>query len=274
MSVNKIDKPQPFLQWVGGKRKIVDQLVQFIPLNVNNYYEPFLGGGALFFHVRDKFKHYYLSDINLELVTSYNMIKKNPDKVSKLLDSHKEQHSKEHYYQVRSNNDSNDPTKITARFIYLNRYSFKGIYRVNINGTPAQTFSGRNYTKSDIASRLKQCSSLLAGTSIFATDFSFIEPQKNDFVYFDPPYHKSGEKFYTRLPFDESEQTRLRDFALELNNKRVKIMISNSDTPFIRNLYKNFNISTIKVKYSMSEHNKTVDEVVITNYTTTSLQRF
>ncbi|CAK6536966.1 MAG: site-specific DNA-methyltransferase (adenine-specific) [Candidatus Midichloria mitochondrii] len=85
-------------------------------------------------------------------------------------------------------------------------------------------------------------------------------------MYFDPPYHKSGEKFYTRLPFDESEQTRLRDFALELNNKGVKITISNSDTPFIRDLYKNFNISTIKVKYSMPEHNKTADEVIVTNY--------
>ncbi|WP_342256973.1 Dam family site-specific DNA-(adenine-N6)-methyltransferase [Rickettsia endosymbiont of Aspidapion aeneum] len=266
MSVKNSDKPQPFLQWVGGKRKIADQLIKFFPSILNNYYEPFLGGGALFFQVRDKFKHCFLSDINLELVTSYNAVKKNPDKVSKLLDSHKEKHSKEHYYQVRSNNDSNDPAKITARFIYLNRYSFKGIYRINIDGKPAQTFSGRNYSKSDIAFRLKQCSQLLSGTSICAMDFSFIEPQQNDFVYFDPPYHKSGEKFYTRLPFDENEQTRLRDFATELNDKNVKIMVSNSNTPFIRNLYKNFNISIIKVKYSMPEHNKISDEVVITNY--------
>ncbi|CAK6889138.1 Site-specific DNA-methyltransferase (adenine-specific) [Rickettsia helvetica] len=266
MSVKNLDKPQPFLQWVGGKRKIVDQLVKFIPERLNNYYEPFLGGGALFFHVRDKFKQCYLSDINLELVTSYNAVKTNPDAVSKLLDSHKTKHSKEHYYQVRANNDSSDPIKITARFIYLNRYSFKGIYRINIDGKPAQTFSGRNYSKSDIASRLKKCSSLLTGTYICAIDFSFIEPQKGDFVYFDPPYHKSGEKFYTRLPFDENEQTRLKDFATELNDKGVKIMVSNSNTPFIRNLYKNFNISTIKVKYSMPEHNKISDEVVITNY--------
>lgn len=107
---------------------------------------------------------------------------------------------------------------------------------------------------------------LLAGTSIYAIDFSFIEPQQDDFVYFDPPYHKSGEKFYTRLPFDENEQTRLRDFALELNNKNVKIIISNSNTPFIRNLYKNFNIRIIKVKYSMAENNKTSEEVIVTNY--------
>ncbi|KJV77779.1 D12 class N6 adenine-specific DNA methyltransferase family protein [Rickettsia hoogstraalii str. RCCE3] len=84
---------------------------------------------------------------------------------------------------MRANNDSSDPIKITARFIYLNRYSFKGIYRVNINGEPSQSFSGRNYSKSDIASRLKQCSSLLTGTSICAIDFSFIEPPQNDFVY-------------------------------------------------------------------------------------------
>lgn len=266
MSVNNLNKAQPFLQWVGGKRKIVDQLIKFIPAKLNNYYEPFLGGGALFFQVRDKFKQCYLSDINLELVTSYNVIKKNPDKVSKLLDSHKEKHSKEHYYQVRSNNDSNNPAKITARFIYLNRYSFKVIYRINIDGKPAQTFSGRNYSKSDLAFRLKQCSQLLAGTSICAVDFSFIEPQKNDFVYFDPPYHKSGEKFYTRLPFDENEQTRLRDFAKALDNKAVKFIISNSDTPFIRNLYKDFNINIIKVTYSMPQTRKISDEVIVTNY--------
>ncbi|WP_342259412.1 Dam family site-specific DNA-(adenine-N6)-methyltransferase [Candidatus Tisiphia endosymbiont of Metellina segmentata] len=266
MSVQNLSKPQPFLQWVGGKRKIVDQLVKFIPEKLNNYYEPFLGGGALFFHVRDKFKQCYLSDINLELVTSYNAVKKNPDAVSKLLDSHKAKHSKEHYYQVRANNDSSDPTKITARFIYLNRYSFKGIYRVNINGEPAQSFSGRNYSKSDIASRLKQCSNLLTGTSICAIDFSFIEPQKNDFVYFDPPYHKSGETFYTRLPFDEQEQMRLRDFAKELDNKDVKFIISNSNTPFIRSLYKDFNINIIKVTYSMPQTRKTSDEVIVTNY--------
>ncbi|MCX4084128.1 Dam family site-specific DNA-(adenine-N6)-methyltransferase [Rickettsia hoogstraalii] len=256
MSVNNLEKPGPFLQWVGGKRKIADQLTKFIPSGLNNYYEPFLGGGALFFHVRDKFNHCFLSDINLDLVTSYNAVKKNPEQVSKLLDCHKEQHSKEHYYQVRSNNDSNDPAKITARFIYLNRYSFKGIYRINIDGKAAQSFSGRDYSKSDIAARLKKCSQLLAGTSICALDFSFIEPQKDDFVYFDPPYHQSGEKFYTRLPFDENEQIRLQDFAKELDNKGVKIMISNSDTPFIKNVYKNFNINIIKVKYSMPEHNK------------------
>lgn len=265
MSVT-IEKTQPFIQWVGGKRKIVDQLIKHVPSEVSNYYEPFLGGGALFFQVRHMFNKCYLSDINLDLVTSYNAVKKNPEEISKLLDLHQANHCKEYYYQVRSDNNSNNPNQITARFIYLNRYSFKGIYRININGDPVQSFSGRNYHKSDITSRLQQCSSLLSSTSICTIDFSFIEPQKNDFVYFDPPYHQSGEKFYTRLPFDEQEQMRLRDFAKELDNQGVKFMISNSDTTFIRNLYQDFNINTIQVTYSMPQQRKTSYEVIITNY--------
>ena len=260
------EKPQPFIQWVGGKRKIVDQLIKRIPVESNNYYEPFLGGGALFFQVKDMFNKCYLSDINLELTTSYNAVKNHPQEVSNLLDSHQVNHCKDYYYQVRNSNNSNDPNKISARFIYLNRHSFRGIYRININGDPAPTFSDKNSHKLDITTRLHQCSSLLSRASICSIDFSFIEPQKNDFVYFDPPYHKSGEKFYTRLPFDEQEQIRLRDFATELDNKAVKFMISNSNTPFIRNLYKDFNIDTIKVKYSLPQTKKNTDEVIITNY--------
>ncbi len=265
MSVT-VEKPQPFIQWVGGKRKIVDQLIKRIPVEANNYYEPFLGGGALFFQVKDMFNKSYLSDINLELTTSYNAVKKYPQEVSRLVGSHQENHCKDYYYQVRSDNNSNNPNNISARFIYLNRYSFRGIYRINNNGNTAQTFSDKNSHKLDITSRLQQCSSLLSRATIYAMDFSFIEPQKNDFVYFDPPYHKYGEKFYTRLPFDEQEQIRLRDFATELDNKAVKFMISNSSTSFIRSLYKDFNIDTIKVKYSMPQTKKTADEVIITNY--------
>ncbi|QES96077.1 hypothetical protein F0363_04675 [Orientia tsutsugamushi] len=85
-----------------------------------------------------------------------------------------------------------------------------------------------------------KCSNLLHGVSIYATDFSFIEPKKGDFVYLDPPYHQSGERFYTRLPFDEKDQIRLRDFVYELTNKGVKIMLSNTNTTFIKDLYKDF----------------------------------
>ncbi|KJV51958.1 D12 class N6 adenine-specific DNA methyltransferase family protein [Orientia tsutsugamushi str. Kato PP] len=99
-------------------------------------------------------------------------------------------------------------------------------------------------------------------------DFSFIEPQQNDFVYFDPPYHQSGERFYTRVPFDEKEQIRLRDFVYELHNKGVKIMLSNNNTTFIRDLYKDFFITHIGVTYSINEQRNPVNELIITNYKT------
>jgi DNA adenine methylase len=260
----------PFFQWVGGKRKIVDKLLGKIPLGLelNNYYEPFLGGRALFFQVKDRFNKCFLSDINLEIVTSYNAVKKSPARIIELCESYRLKHSKEHYYQIRDNNTtSNDPIQITARFLYLNRYSFRGIYRVNKYNQAQMSYSTRNYSNFDnFTSILRQCSNILQNTTIYASDFSFIEPQANDFVYFDPPYHRSGEGFYTRLPFSEDDQVRLKNFAEHLSNNGVKLMISNSDTDFIRNLYKDFNISSINIKYSISNYQRESQELLITNY--------
>lgn len=256
---------EPFIQWVGGKRKIADQLINFIPTGLNNYYEPFLGGGALFFKVIPMFKQCYLSDINLDLVTSYNAVKKNPEEVCTLLEEHKDNHSKEYYYHMRDTNNSSNPVNISARFLYLNKYAFRGIYRINNNDKLSLSFSTRTYANSNL-NKIKTCSNFLQNVTISAGDFSFIEPKENDFVYFDPPYHKSGEKFYTRLPFDESEQIRLRDFAKELDNQGVKIMLSNSNTEFIRELYKDFNIRTIEIKYCIPEKRKISKEVLVTNF--------
>lgn len=258
--------PQPFINWVGGKRKIAEQLIPYIPSGLNNYYEPFLGGGALFFAIYGRFKKYFLSDINLELVTSYNAVKKNLNEINGLVNTHIKNHSKEYYYQIRDCNNSNNPSIISSRFIYLNRYAFKGIYRINMNGKSGVHFSTKKYTLHSIDEKLKQSSNFLQKAMIFSNDFSFIEPKANDFVYFDPPYHQAGERFYTRLPFDEKEQIRLRDFAGKLTNKKVKWLISNSDTPFIRNLYQNYNINSIEVKYSIHEQKKTSRELVITNF--------
>lgn len=260
------NKAQPFLQWVGGKRKITDQLISYIPSGLNNYYEPFLGGGALFFQVRNMFKQCILSDINLDLVTSYNAVKKNPEAVSSLLEKHTQNHSRKHYYQIRDINNSSNPEIISARFLYLNRYSFKGIYRISKNGKLDASFSTKTYRTTRIYDRIMECSNLLKGVSIYTNDFSFIEAGKNDFVYLDPPYHRSGEDFYTRLPFDENEQIRLKNFAENLDKKGAKLMISNSDTDFIRDLYKNFNIRTIEVKYDIHKKKRKTQELVISNY--------
>ncbi len=269
ISMNPITS-SPFFQWVGGKRKIVDKLLEKIPsgLELSNYYEPFLGGGALFFQVKDRFNKCFLSDINLEVVTSYNAVKNNPARIIELCESYRLKHSKKYYYQVRDNNtNSNDPTEIAARFLYLNRYSFRGIYRVNRYNRSQMSYSSRNYSTFDnFTAILKRCSSILEGATIYAGDFSFIEPRANDFVYFDPPYHQSGESFYTRLAFGEDDQVRLKNFAEHLSNKGVKLMISNSNTDFIRDLYKDFNLSTITVKYSISNCRRESSELLIKNY--------
>nr|WP_250311766.1 Dam family site-specific DNA-(adenine-N6)-methyltransferase [Rickettsia endosymbiont of Oedothorax gibbosus] len=260
------NKPLPFFTWVGGKRKLADQLIKYVPATFNNYYEPFLGGGALFFKIKDRCKQCFLSDINLELITSYNTVKKNPTLVSDLFAAHKEQHSKKYYYRVQKHNDSNDPTNITARFLYLNKYSFMGMYRVNKSGKLCLSFSSKKYNSANFDKKLQQCSSFLSDATIYVTDFSFIEPKENDFVYFDPPYYQTGERFYTRLPFDKKEQIRLKDFAKELTSKGVKLMISNSDSDFIRDIYQDFTINTVDIKYAITRQKKISKELVITNY--------
>ncbi|WP_375318961.1 DNA adenine methylase [Candidatus Tisiphia endosymbiont of Oplodontha viridula] len=198
--------------------------------------------------------------------TSYNAVKKNPTAVSDLFITHKKQHSKKYYYRVQKRNDSNDPTSITARFLYLNKYSFMGMYRVNKSGKLCLSFSSKKYNSANIDKKLQQCSSFLSDASIYVTDFSFIEPKENDFVYFDPPYYQAGERFYTRLPFDKNEQIRLRNFVRELTNKGVKLMISNSNTDFIRELYQDFTINTVNTKYALTGQKEITRELVITNY--------
>lgn len=262
---------KPFIVWVGGKRRIAKKLASLIPTNLNNYYEPFLGGGALFFNVFDRFKKCYLSDINLELITSYNAVKNNPELVGKLLLEHEHNNSKEYFYQVRDNVHTNDPVKISARFLYLNRYSFRGIYRVDKNNNSKASFSNRNYknnTFDNVIQTLSLCKDAMQNSTIYANDFSFITAKENDFVYFDPPYHKSGETLYTRISFSEYDQIRLRNFASKLTRYGVKLMISNSNNEFIRNLYssKEFFLREIEVDYQIRTKNRNDTELVITNY--------
>ena len=256
---------KPFLQWVGGKRKIVSQLIKYIPKNVKNYYEPFLGGGALFFNVRHLFNKCFLSDINLDLVTSYNAIKNNPTEVCQQVMELSKKHSEDNYYKLCQDNYTNNPLGITARFIYINKHSFKGVFRINRKGQFKTTCdTTKNWKGVDFNKTLAKCSQQLTNTTIYANDFSFITPKKDDFVYFDPPYHKSGESFYTRLPFNESEQIRLKDFIMCLTDQGIKVMLSNSNTDFIRDLYSNLNIKEINTSYMINQ--KKAKELIITNY--------
>lgn len=259
------EQNQPFLPWVGGKRAITDQIMPHIPTGLDTYYEPFLGGGALFFRVKDRFQNHCLSDINLRLTTTYNAVKKNPQGVVEKLKEHGEKDSKDYYKQLQIHHDVNDPVHLAANFIYLVYQSFYRLYRVAKDNTFRMSYrTGEKFSLETLQYNMTRCSVQLKGVSITAGDFSFIEPGKNDFVYLDPPYHKAGESMYTPLPFDEKEQIRLKNFADDLNKNGTRFGVSNSDTPFIRELYKDYTINTINTRYQIGRH-PVKTELLITN---------
>ena len=259
------EQNQPFLPWVGGKRAVADQIIPHIPTGLDTYYEPFLGGGALFFRVREKFKKHALSDINLRLITSYNAVKKNPDAVLEKLKEHVGKDSKEYFKELQLCPDVNDPVQLAANFIYLVNMSFYRMYRVAKDNTFRMSYrTNRKLSVETLKYNMTRCSVQLQGVPVTAGDFSFMEPGKNDFVYMDPPYHKAGEDMYTPLPFDEKEQIRLKNFADELNKNGTRFAVSNSDTPFIRDLYKDYQQKEIVVKYQIGKH-PVKTELLITN---------
>lgn len=266
-------KAKPFVKWVGGKRSIINELIQFIPKEINNYYEPFVGGGALFFEIYDKVNYSYLSDLNVDLIVTYNVIKNNPKELIKRLKSYQDRHNKEYYYQIRTMQSLEEPIENSARFIYLMRTCYNGLYRVN-KKNEFNTPMGK-YENPIICDEknLIAVSETLIKADIKYKDFSKIIPNKGDFVYFDPPYYPISNDSFVNYVFDgfnEKDQLRLRDFAIELSRNGVNVMLSNSDSEFINNIYKkNFNINKVLVPRVISckaNGRQSIYETLITNY--------
>jgi len=232
--------PLPFVKWAGGKRCLLKELVPALPDDFHDYYEPFVGGGALFFSIYKKLERAYLSDHNLELVITYQVIKNDPDKLIDALKNHQKNHDKEYYYKIRSQHENKDPIKRAARLIYLNKTCYNGLFRVNKEGkfnVPMGSYSNPRIVDEP---NIWLCHEALESATIEYREFDTINPKKDDFVYCDPPYHPTDEisfTSYTRNDFTEKDQIRLRDFALDLTKKNVKVMLSNSNTKFIRDIY-------------------------------------
>jgi len=267
--------PKPFVKWVGGKRSVLHELHEHLPDTWNRYYEPFIGGGALFFDLTkgQKISEATLLDNNLELVITYQVIKKEPHKLTELLRVHKDNHSEEYYYDIRAK-EGQTPLETAARFLYLNKTCFNGLYRVNKSGkfnSPIGNYKNPNIVQEENILAVHEA---LKDTDIEYGDFQDIDPQKGDFVYFDPPYHPVGEQSftsYTKDDFNESDQIRLRDFVMSLHKKGVKCMISNSKTTFIDEIYKSkiFNKHIIQAPRYVnckSDGRGGVEEFLITNY--------
>lgn len=273
----KIEIPA-FLKWAGGKSKLIPQFEKFFPKEITNYYEPFLGSGAVFFYIKQKYnpEKITLSDKNLELINCFKMVQKKPEELIALLKTHRKKHSKDYYYRVRAQNPSEmPPLERAARLIYLNKTCFNGLYRVNSKGQFNVPFG--YYKNPGIVNevRLRKASELLQGVAIKAMDFERLDElvEKGDFVYFDPPYYPisktSSFTQYNGDLFTEAEQVRLLHLFEKLDKKGCKLMLSNSSADFIKELYKEYRIETVFAKRVISCDASTrgeISEVVVLNY--------
>ncbi len=278
------DKAKPFVKWVGGKRQL---LKQFRDLGLyppegfdatnSTYFEPFVGGGAVFFDLLPQ--KAILSDSNKDLVITYNVIKNNVDELIKSLKKH--EHNKEYFLKIRAQKVSTlSDIEIASRFIYLNRTCFNGMYRVNSKGEFNVPFGDNKNPLICDEVNLKKVSASLQKVTINHADYKNVlkKAKKGDFVYFDPPYYPinktSSFTAYTADSFLDKEQIELRDIFYELHKRGCFVMLSNSDTPFINKIYselKDKKIKISKVQAGRAINSKgtgrgKITEALVTNY--------
>lgn len=239
---------RPFLKWAGGKRQLLPELLARLPNQFSCYYEPFVGGGALFFQLQTP--RAILADINQRLIRTYMGVRDNVEQVIERLEHYP--YDSSFFYRMREINiDKRSDAEVAAWFIYLNRTGFNGLYRVNRQNRFNVPF-GR-YTNPTICDEiaLRACSNALAGVELLVSDFEHAVAGAGvgDLVYFDPPYDPlsvtSSFTSYTSKGFGADEQIRLRDVAMKLKKRGATVLISNSSTSFIKNLYENFEIATV-----------------------------
>ena len=267
----------PFLKWAGGKRQLLKQYQPYFPSSFNRYAEPFLGGAACFFHLSDRLaeSEVILSDLNPKLIETYSVVQQHVEPLVNLLQVHAEMHEKDYYYAIREQRHLICPVARAARFIYLNRTCFNGLYRENAKGefnVPIGRYKAPLICDS---AGLRQASQALSKVLLVNGSFTQLQQwswHRDDFVYFDPPYYPTSDNFnrYTRHGFTEADQHSLRDVFATLVRWGVKVMLSNSDCDFIRDLYKEFYIHTVQARRSVnSKASKRgpVTELVITSYT-------
>ena len=231
---------RPFIKWVGGKRQLLPELMRYVPGQFNNYFEPFVGGGALFFELRPKTA--VLADANKRLIRTYIGVRDSVEEVISMLREYP--HDERFFYDLREKNvDSGTDAEMAAWFIYLNKIGFNGLYRVNRQNRFNVPFGRHRNPNICDAPTLRACSAALAGTELRVSDFEAVveKAEAGDLVYFDPPYVPlsvtSSFTLYTSDGFGAEAQIRLRDVALRLKQRGVHVLLSNSSAGFVRDLY-------------------------------------
>ena len=274
-------KGKPFVKWAGGKRQILDKLKEYVPVEYNTYYEPFVGGGALLFELAPK--HAVINDLNKELMNTYKVLcdEEKFKKMCRVLNNYEANHSEEFYYEIR-NKDRNKNTynKLSdytraARTIYLNKACFNGLYRVNSKGEFNVPYGKKTKVNTYDGNNLITVSNYLTMNDIKILNVDYKEAlktaKKGDFVYIDPPYDSDTAIFtnYTETGFNKDSQRELAFVFKELSDKGVFFMLSNYNTTLIQDLYKGYHIHLIEAKRNINANAKkrgSVFEVIITNY--------
>ena len=273
---------KPFVTWVGGKTRLLPQLRQLYPKDFNRYFEPFLGGGAVFFDLKPK--EAFLNDINPTLIAAYDDIKNRPQLLIPRLNtlqneyqSKTEEQQSEFYYQIRHNYNTLHPGFLyrTVYLIFLSKTSFNGLYRENSKGVFNVSFGKPTNPTIFNEENLLAVAKALENATLTSASFekAITEADYGDFVYFDPPYYpiNSTANFtrYYEKNFLEAEQIQLRDAFVELDQRGCYVMLSNSNTDFISQLYDKFNKHDVIIERSISCKAKSrgkIKEYVITNY--------
>lgn len=270
----------PFLKWVGGKRQLIPEIKKRLPKGILNYsyYEPFIGGGALFFELQPR--QAVISDYNEELVNVYKVIKENPNELIEDLKKHK--NTAEYFYEIRSVDRQplfNHLTNIerASRIIYLNKTCYNGLYRVNNAGefnSPFGKYKNPNIVNEPV---IRAVSKYLnsAQIQILNGDYEVIlkDIPTNSFVYLDPPYHPISESSnftgYVQGGWNEKDQLRLRNVCNALNDKGIKFLLSNSSSDFIKDIYSDYHIYVVQANRAVNSDSSKrgqVDEFLISNY--------
>lgn len=275
--------PKPFVKWAGGKRQLLPEIEKHIPKKFSSYFEPFLGGGALLFHLLSENKNLkgHVSDLNSDLVLSYVTIREHLDALLKSLQKHSDNYfsdSQNYYYSVRESNPKSQIEKV-SRLLFLNRTCFNGLYRVNSKGkfnVPLGRYSNPNIVQEE---NLRSVNQFLNQNkiSIKCQDFSSTieKAKKGDFVYFDPPYQPVSKTAnftsYTNSSFHFSDFKRLAKISNQLSKKGVNVLLSNSSSKQVLEMFAGKNWEIIKIEANRainSNSNKRTGhfELLIKNY--------
>lgn len=257
-------EPDPILKWAGGKRQLVPQILGRLPRKMKTYYEPFVGGAAVFFalarETERRFERAVLSDRNKDLIALYEAIRDDVDGVIEKLSELP--HSEQDYYRIRDEHRPRSKAAKAARLIYLNKTGYNGLYRVNSKGEFNVPFGRYARPKICDEPRLRAAAAVLQGVELLVEDFEVVckRAKKGDAVYLDPPYlpvsATSSFASYHSVPFGLLEHERLARTFAQLKRRNIAALLSNSDTQDTRRLFGGFELATVQATRAINSNAK------------------